>query len=174
MMLCLSFGGKPCPSEWGAILESIYDLATAILHSNDWDPNKMYAPNQHLVPNKSLSMRISLLGRERSWLSISPLTPAERMTFTLMTSSALLSTSLGQTMLLEAKQLPSLPLTPPLAQTTQANPFLKKAWMQETSCWQRQACQKRRSFWDGFLILGNYKYPSLKTSSSPGWQMSAS
>jgi hypothetical protein len=52
MMLHLSFGGKPCPSEWGAILESICDLASAILHSNDWDLDKMYAPNQHLVPNK--------------------------------------------------------------------------------------------------------------------------
>jgi hypothetical protein len=52
MMLRLSFGGKPCPSEWGAISESIYNLATAILHSNDWDPDKMYAPNQHLVPKK--------------------------------------------------------------------------------------------------------------------------
>jgi hypothetical protein len=39
-------------------------------------------------------------------------------------------------MLLKAKQLPSSPLTPPLARTTQANPFLEKAWMQETSCWQ--------------------------------------
>jgi hypothetical protein len=52
MMLCLSFGEKPCPSEWGTILESICDPATAILHSNDWDPDKMYAPNQHLVPKK--------------------------------------------------------------------------------------------------------------------------
>jgi hypothetical protein len=52
MMLCLSFRGKLCPSEWGAILESICDLATAILHSNDWDPDKIYAPNQHLVPKK--------------------------------------------------------------------------------------------------------------------------
>jgi hypothetical protein len=50
MMLHLSIGGKPCPSEWGAISESICDLATAILHSNNWDPNKMFAPNQHLVP----------------------------------------------------------------------------------------------------------------------------
>jgi hypothetical protein len=52
-MLRLSFGGKPCPSDWGAISESSCDLATAILHSNNWDPNKMYAPNQHLVPNKT-------------------------------------------------------------------------------------------------------------------------
>jgi hypothetical protein len=52
MMLHLSFGGKPCPSEWGAISESICDLATVILHSNNWDPVKMYAPNQHLLPPK--------------------------------------------------------------------------------------------------------------------------
>ncbi len=52
MMLRLSFGGKPCPLEWAAISESICNLATAILHSNYWDPGKMYAPNQHLVPPK--------------------------------------------------------------------------------------------------------------------------
>jgi hypothetical protein len=59
--------------------------------------------------------------------------------------------------LLKAKQLPSLPSRPPLTQTTQANSFFEKAWMQETSCWQRQACQKQKSFWVGFSILGNYK-----------------
>ena len=50
MMLCSSFGGKPCLSEWGAISELICDLANAILHSNGWDPHKIFAPNQHLVP----------------------------------------------------------------------------------------------------------------------------
>ncbi len=88
MMLHLSFGGKPCPSEWGTISESICDLATAILHSNDWDPNKMYAPNQYLVPKKSLLTTTSFLGRERSWFWISPSTPAEHMPSTLTTSSA--------------------------------------------------------------------------------------
>ncbi len=47
---CSSVGGKPCLSEWGAISESICDLATAILHSDDWDPDKIYTPNQHLIP----------------------------------------------------------------------------------------------------------------------------
>jgi hypothetical protein len=65
-------------------------------------------------------------------------------------------------MLLEAKQLPSLPLMPPLAQITQANPFLEKALMQETSCWQRQACQKQRSSWDCFLILEITNIPPPK------------
>jgi hypothetical protein len=54
MMLRLSFGGKPCPSEWGVILETICDLANAILHNNDWDPDKLFAPNQHLVPVRTL------------------------------------------------------------------------------------------------------------------------
>jgi hypothetical protein len=52
-MMHLSFGGKPCQSEWGAISESICNLAAAILHTNDWDPNRMYALKQHLVPNKT-------------------------------------------------------------------------------------------------------------------------
>jgi hypothetical protein len=54
MMLWLSFGGKPCPFEWGVISETICDLANAILHSNDWDPKELFAPNQHLVPEREL------------------------------------------------------------------------------------------------------------------------
>jgi hypothetical protein len=55
MMLRLSFGGKPCPSEWGVISETICDLANAILLSDDWDPSELFAPHQHLVPeNKFL------------------------------------------------------------------------------------------------------------------------
>jgi hypothetical protein len=50
MMLRLSFGGKPCPFEWGVISETICDLANAILLSNDWDPGELSAQNQHLVP----------------------------------------------------------------------------------------------------------------------------
>ncbi len=54
MMLWLSFGGKPCPFEWGVISETICNLANAILLSNDWDPGKFFAPNQHLVPESEL------------------------------------------------------------------------------------------------------------------------
>ncbi len=50
MMLRLSFGGKPCPFEWGVISETICDLANAILLSDDWDSGKLSAQNQHLVP----------------------------------------------------------------------------------------------------------------------------
>jgi hypothetical protein len=54
MMLRLSFGGKPCPFEWGVISETICDLANAILLSDDWEPGKLFAPNQHLVPEHGL------------------------------------------------------------------------------------------------------------------------
>jgi hypothetical protein len=53
MMLWLSFGGAPCPSEWGAILETICDLINTILTSNDWNPPKFFGSNsQHLIPPK--------------------------------------------------------------------------------------------------------------------------
>ena len=52
LMLRLTFGGAPCPPEWGSIAESICDLATAILLSDDWDPLSLQSPAQHLVPNK--------------------------------------------------------------------------------------------------------------------------
>jgi hypothetical protein len=54
MMIRLSFGGKPCPSEWDVISETICNLANAILHNNDWDPDELFAPNQHLVPAQTL------------------------------------------------------------------------------------------------------------------------
>jgi hypothetical protein len=52
LILRLTFGGAPCPSEWGSIAESICDLANAILLSDDWDPLSLQSPAQHLVPNK--------------------------------------------------------------------------------------------------------------------------
>ena len=52
LMLRLTFGGAPCPSEWGSIAESICDLANAILLNDEWDPLSLQLPAQHLVPNK--------------------------------------------------------------------------------------------------------------------------
>ena len=54
MMLRLSFGGKPCPFEWDVISESICNLANAILHDNSWGPYDLTAPNQHLVPERTV------------------------------------------------------------------------------------------------------------------------
>jgi hypothetical protein len=50
MTLCLTFGGAPCPFEWGVISELICNLATAILLNENWDPNKLNAPNQDKFP----------------------------------------------------------------------------------------------------------------------------
>jgi hypothetical protein len=50
MTLRLTFGGAPCPFEWGVILELICNLATAILLNEDWDPNKLHTPNQDKFP----------------------------------------------------------------------------------------------------------------------------
>jgi hypothetical protein len=52
MMLWLTFGGAPCPSERGSIAESICNLANAILLSYDWDPLSLHTPAQHLIPDK--------------------------------------------------------------------------------------------------------------------------
>ena len=41
MALHLTFGGSPCPYEWGVISESICDLSMALLHSNDRDPHSL-------------------------------------------------------------------------------------------------------------------------------------
>ena len=50
IMLCLIFGGAPCPFEWNIISESIRNLANSILHNDTWDPTTLFAPYQHLVP----------------------------------------------------------------------------------------------------------------------------
>ncbi len=53
MMLWLSFGGAPCPSEWGAISETICNLINTILTSDDWNPLEFFASNsQHLISPK--------------------------------------------------------------------------------------------------------------------------
>jgi hypothetical protein len=35
IMLCLTFGGAPCPFEWNILSESIHDLANEILFDNN-------------------------------------------------------------------------------------------------------------------------------------------
>ncbi len=52
LMLRLTFGGAPCPSEWGSIAESICNFGNAILLNNEWDLLSLQSPAQHLVPNK--------------------------------------------------------------------------------------------------------------------------
>ena len=53
MMLRLTFGGAPCPAEWGSIAESIYDLVNEILLRDEWEPLSLFSPAQHLVPEKT-------------------------------------------------------------------------------------------------------------------------
>jgi hypothetical protein len=52
LMLRLTFGGAPCPLEWGSITESICDLANAILLNDEWNHVSLQLPAQHLIPNK--------------------------------------------------------------------------------------------------------------------------
>ncbi len=49
IMLCLTFGGAPCPFKWNILLESIRNLANKILFDKNWNPLTNYAPSQHLV-----------------------------------------------------------------------------------------------------------------------------
>jgi hypothetical protein len=49
LYLCLTFGVSPCLNKWGAFLEPICNLATAILHNDSWDQTKLHSPTQKLV-----------------------------------------------------------------------------------------------------------------------------
>ena len=48
--LRLTFGVKPCPSEWGCISKTVADLATNILHCDEWYPSEIHSPLQHILP----------------------------------------------------------------------------------------------------------------------------
>jgi hypothetical protein len=48
--LRLTFGGAPCPFEWGVISESICDLANELVQCNDWDPADLHASVQKDIP----------------------------------------------------------------------------------------------------------------------------
>jgi len=50
--LRLSFGGRPCPQEWGALAEPICNLTNTLLKRDDWDRDTLSSPYQHLVPPK--------------------------------------------------------------------------------------------------------------------------
>ena len=52
--LRLTFGGSPCPYEWGVMSESICDLSMALLHSNEWDPSSLKSKLGDLVPQPKI------------------------------------------------------------------------------------------------------------------------
>jgi hypothetical protein len=54
IMLCLTFGGAPCPFKWNILSESIRHLANKIFFDENWDLLTDYAPSQHLVPAMEL------------------------------------------------------------------------------------------------------------------------
>jgi hypothetical protein len=47
-----TFGGTPCPFEWGVISEPICNLANELLKCDeDWDPSKLHSSVQeHEIP----------------------------------------------------------------------------------------------------------------------------
>lgn len=53
LALRLTFGGAACPFEWSIISEMICDLCTEITHDDNWDPDTLKSPSQHLVPPPS-------------------------------------------------------------------------------------------------------------------------
>ena len=48
--LRLTFGGAPCPFEWGVISETICDLANELVQCEDWDPTNLHASVQKDIP----------------------------------------------------------------------------------------------------------------------------
>ena len=50
--LRLTFGGRPCPSEWNTLSESVCDLANALMEDPDWDPDILFSPQTERLPEK--------------------------------------------------------------------------------------------------------------------------
>ncbi len=50
--LRLTFGGTPCPFEWGIMSETICDLANELLKCDDWDPHTLHASVQADIPKR--------------------------------------------------------------------------------------------------------------------------
>ena len=59
--LRLTFGGAPCPFEWGVISETICNLANELVQCDDWDPADLHALVQKDTPPPH-----SLRGGERT------------------------------------------------------------------------------------------------------------
>jgi hypothetical protein len=51
--LRLPFGGRPCPSLWSDLSETITDLSNALALDLTWDPETLHSPLQHLIPPTS-------------------------------------------------------------------------------------------------------------------------
>jgi hypothetical protein len=50
--LRLTYGGAPCPFEWGIMSETICDLANELLKCDDWDPRTLHASVQANIPQR--------------------------------------------------------------------------------------------------------------------------
>lgn len=65
MYLRLTFGGKPCPSEWGALSESVCDLTNALLSNREWDPDTLLNPQSLELPEPEFLPDEIKLGKAR-------------------------------------------------------------------------------------------------------------
>jgi hypothetical protein len=174
MMLRLSLGGKPCLSEWVAILESICNLATAILHSNNWDPGKMYAPNQHLVSTKITLNDNIPFGQGKEPVVNIPINP--RGTHDIYINDIICPTLniLGTDHVAQCQAAALLAIDATAHLNHPSKPIPQDSMDARDKLLAEVGLSERKVILGWFLILGNYKYPSPKTSSLPGQETSAS
>ena len=50
MDIPLTFGGKPCPSEWGCIADPVTNLANNNLTCAEWNPSTTHSPSKNKFP----------------------------------------------------------------------------------------------------------------------------
>jgi hypothetical protein len=145
MMLWLSFGGKPCPFEWGVIsAETICDLANAILHRDDWVPEELFAPNQHLVPERELLDDNTPFAKGAELIVDIPVNPLGIHNVYIDDIIGLTVDIPGSDYIARGQAAALLAIDKPLGQIILKNPSPAKVWMQGTSSRQRRAPPRRR------------------------------
>jgi hypothetical protein len=70
-----TFGGAPCPYEWGIESETICDLANELIVSKEWNPLTLHATVQPLIPPKKFLTNNLPLSQARKLVIDVPMDP---------------------------------------------------------------------------------------------------
>jgi hypothetical protein len=144
MMLWLSFGGKTCPFEWGVISETVCDLENAILHSNNWDPKELFAPNQHLVPERELLNDNAPFAEGAELIVDIPVDPRRIHNVYIDNIIGLTVNIPGSDYVARGQAATLLAIDTTARPNHPKEPIPRKTWMQGTSSRQRRAPPRQR------------------------------
>ncbi len=56
MALWLTFGGTPCPAQWGLISDTIINTCNTLIQNDHWNQNTLFNPISNLIMNHQISL----------------------------------------------------------------------------------------------------------------------